>query len=160
LSIIVTFVLSALVLGQTPEVASIELTDQHGQRDSVARHRDEVLVTMVVTASRLRNLKAWERELRERFPELRFVRIADVPQDPPVTLERVANKLAQRVPEEVSVLIDLERRWADELELETDRPNLLLFDRRGRLASAIRGRAEPDLLDRFCADIATILEAP
>jgi hypothetical protein len=157
--------LAAILLGaaapeQPTAVARLELVDQHGITDSLAAHRGHVTVVMVVTARRLRNLKAWESELRERYEEIHFLRIADVPpQDPPVTREQVARKLASRVPEEVSILIDLERRWATELELDTGRPNLLLFDEDGRLGASFRGRMEPELRDRVQAAIRRLLEA-
>ena len=108
---------------------------------------------MVVTARRLRNLKGWEKPLRERYDDIHFVRIADVPEEPPVSHEEVAQKLVKRVPEEVPILIDIERRWARELELDTSRPNLLLFDRDGRLAATFHGRPDPALLDEVFAAI-------
>jgi len=131
-----------------PAAADAALPDQHGRTDSVAAHRDHVTVVMVVTAARLRNLRAWQKELQERFDSVHFLLIADVPAEPAVTYERVAEKLAQRVPEEVSVLIDIERRWAEELDLDTDRPNLLLFDRQGLLVSTFRGRERPELVEQ------------
>lgn len=136
------FVLGAAVLGQTPDVADVELVDQLGNSGSLTDHRDQVVVVMVVTARRLRNLKAWEKDLRDRYDDIHFLRVADIPRDPPVTHEQVARKLAKRVPEEVSIFIDIEGQWARELELDTGRPNLLLFDRDGRLAAAFRGRWE------------------
>jgi hypothetical protein len=127
--------------------AEIELPDQLGGSDSVTAHRGQVTVAMVVTAARLRNLKAWRRDLEERLDGIDFVLIADIPIDPPASLDRVVAKLAERVPNEVPVLIDLERRWAVELGLDTDRPNILLFDREGRLVASFRGRSEPSLVD-------------
>lgn len=127
--------------------ASVELLDQQGRPSSVVAHRDHVAVVMVVTASRLRGLRAWQRELQERFESVRYVLVADVPADPPVTYERVVEKLVDRIPDEVSVLIDIDRRWASELDLDTARPNLLLFDRQGRLISRFRGREDPALLE-------------
>ena len=143
---------------ELPTAATLELPDQLGGSDSVAAHRGQVAVAMVVTARRLRNLKGWQRELQERFDDVDFVLIADVPADPPVTWEQVAKKLAQRVPDEVPVLIDLERRWATELELDTERPNLLLFDREGRLASRFRGRKEEALVEEVGRALAELVE--
>ncbi len=131
-----------------PSVTEQLLRDQHGRTSTVAGHRDHVAVVMVITASRLRHLKVWQRDLQERFEAVRYVLIADVPSDPPVTWERVAEKLVRRVPEEVSVWIDLERRWASELELDTSRPNLLLFDRDGKLTARFEGRKNEVLLER------------
>ena len=145
--------LATVTLGQAPGIAELELVDQTGASDSLAAHHDHVVVVMVVTARRLRNLKAWERALRERYDGVHFLRIADIPSEPTVTRKEVARKLAARVPEGVSILIDIERRWARELKLDTGRPNLLLFDRGGRMAGAFRGRMEPARLDEVQAAI-------
>jgi len=156
--LIVSLLLGAVVLGQAPSVAELELTDQYGASERLSAHDDHVVVVMVVTAKRLRNLKAWEKELRERYADVQFLRIADVPEEPPVSLEQVAKKLRARVPEEVSILIDVDRQWARGLELDTDRPNLLLIDRDGKLAAAFRGREEPDLLDQVCAALDSLVK--
>jgi hypothetical protein len=156
--LLASILLGAAVLGQAPSVADLELTDQNGASDSLAAHRDHVVLVMVVTAKRLRNLKAWEKELREPYEGIHYLRIADVPEAPPVTHEQVARKLAARVPEGVPILIDLERRWSREMELDTGRPNLLLFDRHGRLSAAFRGRMEPALLDEVRAALDRLVE--
>jgi hypothetical protein len=131
---------ATLLSGAASDVANQALQDQFGRTDSLAAHDGQVVLVMVVTAKRLRNLKAWERDLRERVADLEVIRIADVPRsDPPVTREHVVDKLVRRVPDEVSVLIDLEGRWAQAFELDTARPNLLLFDRDGGLAGQYRG---------------------
>ena len=120
--LLASVVLAALTPGQVPAVSDQELLDQYGRADSLAAHREHIVVGMVVTARRLRNLKGWEKQLRERYDDIHFVRIADVPAEPPVTYDQVAQKLVKRVPEEVPILIDIERRWALELELDTARP--------------------------------------
>ena len=153
--------LAALLLSApTHDVAGVTLTDQRGRTDRLVDHRDRVVLVMVVTAKRLRNLKAWERDLHERFEALDFLRVADVPSEPPVTVEQVSAKLVRRVPERVSILIDIERAWATQLELDTQRPNLLLYDRQGRLAAQFRGRHEPELAARVADEIARLLGRP
>ena len=139
---------------QPPTVSAVELRDQHGRPHTVAEARGEVVVVMVVTASRLRNLRGWQIALQERFDQARYMLIADVPAQPQVTWDRVAEKLVRRVPDEVPVLIDIERRWATELELDTELPNLLVFDRQGRLAERFRGRRDAALL----AEVSRALE--
>jgi hypothetical protein len=160
--------IAALVLGAVlpiPPAAvdglrDVELSDQFGGRDSLSAHLGSPTVVMVVTARRLRNLKPWERELRERFEDIDIVRIADVPDDSKATLDDVASKLRDRVPEGVPVLIDMERRWATALELDTDRPNLLLLDSDGALLGAYHGRHDTDLAAAVVADLAVQLDAP
>ena len=133
------------------QIADLRLVDHFGRDDGLTDHRGRVVVAMVVTARRLRNLKAWETNLRARYDGLDFLRIADVPPDPPVTHEQVAQKFARRVPEEVPILIDLAGHWARELELDTSRPNVLLFDREGRLAGSFRERWEEAPVDEVYA---------
>jgi len=58
------------------------------------------------------------------------------------------------------VLIDIERRWARDLQLDTSRPNLLLFDRHGKIVARERGRAERELVDAFAAKIRELASAP
>jgi hypothetical protein len=140
-----------------PAAAEVEMSDQLGGSGSVSQYRGEPVVVMVVTASRLRNLKGWQRDLQERFEDLRFVLVADIPAEPPVTLERVQEKLSTRVPEEVPVLIDLERQWATELELDTDRPNILVLDGSGELVARYHGRKEKVLVDEVCARLEELL---
>jgi len=140
-----------------PVTAEVEMSDQAGGSGSVAAFRGEPVVVMVVTASRLRNLKGWQRELQESFADLRFVLVADIPAEPPVTLERVQEKLSARVPEEVPVLIDLERLWATELELDTARPNILLLDGTGGLVARYRGRKEKVLVEEVGARLEQLL---
>jgi len=156
--LLASILLAAAALGQAPAVAGLELADQYGVTDSLDAHRDHVVVVMVVTAKRLRNLKGWEKELRARYDDLHYLRIADVPGEPPVTHEQVARKLAKRVPEDVPILIDIDRRWAEELQLDTGRPNLLLIDRDGRLIANFRGRMDPPLLEEVLAALGPFVE--
>ena len=146
--------LAAVIFGQavelTPSIAVTELSelkllDQYGDEDSLAAHRGHIVVVMVVTAKRLRNIKPWEADLRKQVDGVEYLRITDVPEEPPGDVEQVAEKLRERVPDDVPVLIDMERRWATTLGLDTDRPNLLLIDARGRLVATFRGRYTPQL---------------
>jgi hypothetical protein len=157
---ILAVLMVGLLLGIPTDLAELALPDQNGNRDSLVAHRGKVVVAMVVTARRLRNLKGWERDLRSRFEEVDFVRVADVPADPPVTYRDVADKLATRVPDEVPVLIDLDRRWSSALGLDTGRPNILLIDPDGHLVASYRGRPEPELVDEVAGRIEELLREP
>lgn len=141
-------------------VSGLRLRDQYGVEDSLDAHRGRTVVVIVVDAKRLRTVKAWERELRERFDSLDYLRVAVVPADPPTTWERVADKLREQVPEGVPVLIDLDRRWATELELDTSRPNLLVVDAGGRLAASFAGRHDPALAAVVTDNLAALVTAP
>jgi hypothetical protein len=141
-------------------VAGLQFRDQYGGEDSLAEHRGHVVVVMAVTAKRLRNIKPWERHLRERVDGVHFLRVTDVPAGSKATRSSVAARLRERVPEGVSVLIDMDRVWATELELDTGRPNLLIVDRDGRLIATFRGLFRPELLEPVVDVLQQALEEP
>lgn len=136
-------------------VSGVQLRDQYGQQGSLAEHRGHVVVVMVVTTKRLRNIKPWEKELRGRFEGIHYLRVADVPEGSRATYDRVAAKLVERVPDDVPVLIDVDGVWATELQLDTSRPNLLIVDADGHLVTTYRGRCTPELV----APVVETLEA-
>jgi hypothetical protein len=151
-TLLLALTLSATLPAETPDVrplAGLKLRDQYGRQDSLEAHRGQVVLVTVVHAKRLRKLKSWEKALRERLEDVHFVRIADVPTDPPVTHQEVAEKLRERVPEDVSILIDL----------DTSQPNLLIFDRSGRLVSSYRGGKNRFLEAYVSRDLEKLLEA-
>lgn len=109
------------------------LLDQFGEPVGLDVGTAAVQVAIVVSAKRLRRIKPWEKALRLEFPDLVVVRIADVPRSSPTQYDKVAEKLRKRLPEDVSVGIDLEGQWAEALGLDTSVPNILLFDSTGEL---------------------------
>lgn len=136
-------VLSAGVAAPAPDaeaLAQLDLRDQFGQVDSLARLRGAPAVVVVVNVRRLSMIERWERDLSARVPGLRFLNVADLPADAPVDLARTAAMLRKRVPAGVSVLMDAERRWATGYALDTAVPNLLVFDADGRFTGRFRGR--------------------
>lgn len=142
------------------DLEDVQLRDQFGKSDSLAAHRGRVVVVMVVDAKRLRNLKPWARALREHFDDVETILIAEVPADPPTTYDRVVEKLGERIPEDVPVLIDMESLWARTLGLDTSRPNLILVDRNGTLSVTYQGRYEPGLAATVVKHIEVLLAAP
>jgi len=134
-------------------VASIQLVDQLGRADALERHRGRPVLAMVVEAGGLRQLRAWEIALRDRLPDLDFFRVADVPRGRGITRQKVLDRLGGRVPDEVSILIDMEGRWAGALGLDTSTPNLLLFDARLELAHVFQGRQTGPMVDRVVAAV-------
>jgi len=138
-----------------------ELVDQLGRSDGLRAHRGSVVVGLVADLRALRHLKAWEVELRDRLggvaEELRFLRVADAPEDRGVTRERVLDKLDGRVPDDVSILVDLEGTWRRTYALQTRRPNVLLFDVDGRLRRTIRGTVDPEIAERVTGWIRELL---
>jgi Tfp pilus assembly protein PilN len=160
--------LIAIVLGTTvteqparfDEISHVKLRDQYGHEKCLADHRGTVVVVTLVTAKRLRNIRPWEKELRQHFEAIDFLRITDVPEDSPASYQQIAEKLTERVPEGVSVLIDLDRLWATTLALDTDRPNLLLIDADGRLVESFRGKHSPDLAREVVEALQAIVGGP
>ena len=135
------------------------LKDQFGREDGLGRHRGATVVALVVTAKHLRALKGWELELHERLAGVSFLRVADVPAEPPVTWERVAGKLRERVPRQVPIGIDLERSWAAAYGLDTAEVNLLVFGPGGELAARFRGRRSKPLLEQVVAAVERVPRA-
>jgi hypothetical protein len=116
------------------------LPDQFGNTGSLAAHRDSVVVAIVVDVRRLSSIQRWGEALGGRYPQLRFLNIAQLPAGGPVDMARVSATLQKRVPANVPVLIDVERRWASAYGLDTTAPNLLVFDQAGTLVTRLRGR--------------------
>ena len=162
------FLLIAMVLAATAtdqparfdEISHVKLRDQYGHEACLADHRGKIVVVMVVTANRLRNIRPWEEELRQHFEEIDFLRITDVPEESPASYQQIAEKLMERVPEGVSVLIDLDRLWATTLELDTERPNLLLIDADGNLIGGFRGKHSPELAREIVEALQVVLDGP
>jgi hypothetical protein len=123
----------------------VPLPDQFGQADSLAAHRGEVVVAIVVDVQRLSTIQRWGEALGGRYPRLHFLNIAQLPPEGPVDMARVSATLQKRVPATVPVLIDVERRWATAYGLDAAAPNLLVFDRSGTLVTRLRGRFSAEL---------------
>lgn len=126
-------------------LSEAQMPDQRGGRDSLAAHRGNPVVVVVVDARRLGTVRHWEQDLLTRFPKLHILTVADVNEKQPTTVERVAAVLSRRVPAEVTVLIDIERLWAREFELDTSAPNLVVFAPDGTLVARFRGRWSAEL---------------
>lgn len=122
------------------QIAQLEFRDQYANVDSLARRAGAPVVVVVVSVRRLAMIEKWERDLSERVPGIRFLNVADLPLDVPVDLERTAHTIRKRVPPEVNVLLDPSREWATTFALDTELPNLLVFDAGGRLTARFRGR--------------------
>jgi len=122
------------------DIAAPPLRDQFGNTDSLASHHGAVVVAIVVDVRRLSTIQRWGEELGNRYPELHFLNVAEMPAEGRVDIARVEATLQKRVPATVAVLIDIERRWATSYSLDTAAPNLLVFDREGNLAGQVRGR--------------------
>jgi hypothetical protein len=129
------------VRGMAADAGSeVSLRDQFGKADSLAAHRGEVVVAIVVDVRRLSTIQRWGEALGARYPGLHFLNIAQLPAEGPVDMARVTATLQKRVPATVPVLIDVERHWAQSYALDTTAPNLLVFDRSGALVTRLRGR--------------------
>lgn len=137
------------------DIAAAPLRDQFGNTDSLASHQGKVVVAIVVDVRRLSTIQRWGEELGKRHPDLHFLNVAEMPAEGRVDIARVNATLQKRVPATVPVLIDIERRWATGYGLDTATPNLLIFDREGKLAGQVRGRFSAER----AAGITAIIEA-
>jgi hypothetical protein len=144
----------------TPELSALTLQNQFGGTDSLATHRGQVVVAVVVGVQRLATIERWERELKARYPGLVFFNVADMPAEGTVDPARAAATLRKRVPPEVPVLLDLDRQWATDLGLETSAPNLLLIARDGTLVGSYRGRYSPELAAQVLEALAPLMAVP
>jgi hypothetical protein len=133
--------------GADAAIHVLELSDQFGNPDALVRYRGAPVVAVVVSVRRLSMIERWERDLGERVPGIRFLNIADLPDDAAVDPDRTAATLRKRVPAGVPVLMDLERRWASSFGLDTALPNLLVFDAHGSLLARFRGRWSASLAE-------------
>lgn len=164
-------VLSALATAQAPAQAQAPDTspgasrlpsplasqifhDQFGRATSLAGERGAPLIVVVVSVRRLAMIEPWERDLHERAPDIRFLNVADLPDDAPVDLERTAATLRKRVPPGVAVLMDPARQWATTFALDTAVPNLLIFDAGGQLTARFRGRWTAELAGQVADAVA------
>lgn len=161
--LLTVFLLGAALADQPPalaEVVALTLPDHLGGEDRVADYHGEPVVVMVVNAKRLRLIKNWERDLRDHFPDLAIVRIADLPADSDATVAQVQKKYDGRLPEDLVVLIDVDRRWSTALSLDTGRPCLLLLDADGALVASYRSRYKERLAEDLREAVAELIEAP
>lgn len=132
--------LLALLSTALGALGATRMPDQRGGADSLDAHRGHPVVAMVVDARRLGSVRRWAQDLVPAFPAVHFLTVADVNEERPVSVERVAKVLARRVPPEATVLIDMQRAWANELTLDTAQPNLVVFGPGGEIVARFRGR--------------------
>ena len=147
--------INACSMAAGADIAAPPLRDQFGNTDSLASHQGAVVVAIVVDVGRLSTIQRWGEELGKRHPDLHFLNVAEMPAEGRIDMARVEATLQKRVPATVAVLIDIERRWATSYRLDTAAPNLLVFDREGKLAGQVRGRFSTER----AAGITTIIEA-
>jgi hypothetical protein len=133
------------------------LADQYGESGGLEDYAGQPVLVIVASGRKLRHIKGWEKGLRKDYPQLLSLRIADITDEPRPTYEQVAKKLLKRVPEDVSIIIDLDNLWATEYGLDTDEACLLLFDAHGKVMAQFRGRANNARLAEVSAAITSIV---
>lgn len=122
------------------------LQDQYGQNSGLGDYTGEAVLAIVATPRKLRWIRKWEETIRAEMPGLTSIRIADVNEQPPPDRNKVADLLRKKVPEDISVLIDLQRHWANYYTLETSEPCLVLFDSDHHVVAKFRGRPKGELV--------------
>ena len=123
------------------------LKDQYGQNGGLGDYTGQAVLAIVATPRKLRWIGKWEETIRAEIPGLISIRIADVSEQPPPDPNKVADMLRKRVPEDISVLIDLQRHWASHYTLETNEPCLVLFDSDHEVVAKFRGRPKGELVN-------------
>lgn len=93
------------------------LQDQFGNSGSLNDYSGQAILAITASSRKLRWIGRWERTLRAELPELVSIRIADITDEPRPAEAKVAEMLRKRVPENVSILIDLQNNWASTYEL-------------------------------------------
>ena len=144
---------------QVPEQVP-ELTDQFGVSGGLVDPAGELQIAIVVSAKRLRRIRPWERALHEFDAGIPVVRIADVPAGSVATYEDVARTFRKRLPEDLSVLIDLEGAWVAAFDLDSSVPNLLIFGADGALLAQHSGMYKRPLFEALAADLSRLRVAP
>ncbi len=134
---------------------ALSLIDQFGETGGLATDAAGLQVAIVVSAKRLRRLKAWEQAIREIDTEVPIVRVADVPRTAPTEYESVAEKLRKRLPPDVNVLVDLQGVWAAAYALDVNVPNVLIFDGSGALLAVHSGMFKKSYAESLQADLQT-----
>ena len=135
------------------QLARLALMDQFGAPGGLVNDADGLQVAIVVSAKRLRRLKAWEQAIRQIDTDVPIVRVADVPRTAPTEYESVAEKLRKRLPEDVNVLVDLEGVWAETYTLDVNVPNVLIFDGAGTLLATHSGMFKKSYAEALEADL-------
>lgn len=146
--------------GDDGRLARLELRDQYGNVATLAGFSGAPVIAVVVSVKRLAMIEKWERDLSERVPGVRFMNVADLPADVPVDPDRTALTLQKRVPPGVNVLMDFSREWATTYALDTELPNLLVFDADGQLTARFRGRWSAELAAQVAAAVPRQEAAP
>jgi len=139
--------------GMAIDAAQLTLRDQFGQSGGLADDAAGLQVVIVVSAKRLRRIKPWEEAIRQIDSDVPVIRVADVPRTPPADYAVVADKLKKRLPPDLPVLIDLNGLWAETFGLDTDVPNILIFDGSGTLLGRHAGMYAKDQYAALQADL-------
>jgi hypothetical protein len=123
------------------------LQDQYGQSSGLGDYSGEAVLAIIATPRKLRWIGKWEEAIRAEIPALRSIRIADVTDRPAPDYQKVASMLRKKVPQDISVLIDLQSHWASRYILDTSEPCLVLFDSDHHVVTKFRGRPKGELVN-------------
>ena len=135
--------LSSATAGETVPM----LPDQFGNSSGLDDYSGEAVLAIVASTRKLRWIGRWEETIRAEIPELVSIRVADVNDEPPPSFEKLVRILLKRVPENVSVLIDMRNLWATSYALDTSEPCLVLLDGDHNVVAKFRGRPKGQLVD-------------
>ena len=142
------------------DIESLALKDQYGVVGGLDSTAGELQIAIVVSAKRLRRIKPWEQAIRNFNDDLQLIRVADIPRSAPTEFSSVAAKLKKRLPEDLSVLVDLEGIWVNAFALDSSVPNILVFDGNGQLLLQHDGMFKKARYQDLEADLIELLTEP
>ena len=142
LALLLWLTVPAISLAEPPP-----LKDQYDEISSLKDFTGQPVLVIVVTTRKLRWIGRWEKSLRAKIPELDSLRVADITDEPPPEITAVSEMLRKRVPEGISIQIDMQNVWATEYQLDTSEPCLILFDAEHQVVATFRGRPKGALVN-------------
>lgn len=120
------------------------LKDQLDREDSLLNYKGDVVVLLAAgNGKTLRRIKSWEETLRKRYGEtLKVLRVANAEEAKDKTPEEVKKKLQERVPEEISLLIDWDGQVVRAFNLDRQDINIVIFNKNLDIVYIDTGRVE------------------
>jgi hypothetical protein len=135
-----------------PVVAAFELRDQYDTLHRISFPAATVTVLMVADRKGSEQIGGWVAPLKERYAErIAIEGLADLSQVPGLLRPMVKNKFGKRHTH--PVMLDWEGRVARGFRYQTDKANLFVIDREGRVAGQFAGTSNEAALKALFASV-------
>jgi hypothetical protein len=145
----VAVLLASSVAVAQESAREILLKDQFGHVDGPGRHRGQAVLLIYGKVEGMRRMKAWEERIREQVPgALVVLRGVDArPARGQKTEAEVNERLRQRVPSDIAILVD----WTGELvrvyRLPDAEVSTTVLDGKARACHTVAGAVTPEALE-------------